>query len=120
MITLDSQLLTKFIDTSEIESINRIFDRQGKEISPFRLTQNLNLIYEDALYILLVFENMNLCDLYLEVYHKCSSLPIKRIPFGQGFPEIPFFCDSCQTEICSSGDLSYNFMAIMKDSVYLI
>jgi hypothetical protein len=120
MASLSCCIFSDFLDTSSKSDLNHIFDRSGKEVSPYRLMQKFSVSYEDAFYILLILDNLNLCEIYLEVYHNCSSLPIKRLVYGSGFPELPFVCESCLNEVSSSESLRYNFIAITKELINFI
>ena len=114
------------------ERLDFLSDRQKAELSkhfmkasttamPHQLAVILGIEYSKALAILTVLEVEGLCQIKLLVYHNCElDTPIDAIPFGKGFPNLPWICPNCGTSVDNYDELSFNFIAYSKQQIEFV
>lgn len=112
--------MTSFIHKGHLDFLS---DNQKAELSnyfmtapttemPHQLAVRLEIEYSDALAILTMLEDEGLCEMKLLIYHNCEpDVAAGAIPFGQGFPNLPWVCPLCEKSVHDYNELSYDFMA---------
>ncbi|MEA5553803.1 hypothetical protein VB713_22965 [Anabaena cylindrica UHCC 0172] len=82
------------------------------DMMPHQLAVQLGIKRSDALAVLTILEDEGLCEMKLLIYHNCEpDVPAGAIPFGQGFPNLPWFCPLCEKSVHDYNELSYDLMA---------
>jgi hypothetical protein len=79
---------------------------------PHQLAILLGLKYSEALTILTVLGTEGLCENKFLVYHNCDQeVPAGAIPYGKGFPDLPWVCSLCEKVVEDYNELSFDVMA---------
>ncbi len=103
-----------FLSSEQKAELSRHFRKrkQGTQAMPHQLAVLLGLKYAHALAILTVLEAEGLCENKLLIYHKCKpEVPAGAIPYGKGFPDLPWPCPLCEKVVEDSNELSFDVMA---------
>lgn len=101
-----------FLSSEQKAELSRHFRKQGTQAMPHQLAILLGLKYSDALAILTVLETERLCENKLLIYHQCDpEVPSGSIPYGKGFPDLPWFCPLCENMVEDYNELSFDVMA---------
>lgn len=67
----------------------------------------------DNLMSVVMQEANGLCENYLQIYHKCNpDVPVDAIPFGQGFPTLPWTCPLCGKKVEDYTEMSFDIVGI--------
>lgn len=117
--------MASFITKGRLDLLS---DRQKAELSkhiqalstamPHQLAVLLGIEYSEALAILTLLEAEGLCELKLLIYHNCEpDVPTGAIPFGQGFPDLPWVCPLCESSVENYNDLSFDIMAQFNQEI---
>ncbi|NJR19829.1 MAG: hypothetical protein HC785_32010 [Calothrix sp. CSU_2_0] len=90
-------------------------------VMPHQLAVWLGIEYSEAIAVLSVLEAQGLCEMKLLIYHNCEpEVPVGAIPFGKGFPDLPWICPNCQQNIDNYDELSFDSMAIFKQQIEFV
>ena len=117
MNEISISLLPSFVNSSNIDFLNQKFST-AIEIMPHELAGPLGINYAEALTILMTMFQLQLCQLYFQVYHTCDpDIAVLSVPFQDGLPDLPFECENCQEDVLTKKDLSYEIMAITTGKV---
>lgn len=101
--------------------LNYQFDEPGRDAMPHQIAVMLGISYSDALGLLIELEDNHLCEMKLLIYHSCEpDVPIASMPYGQGFPQLPWLCPNCDNEVDNMKDLRFDFMAKAFQSIQFI
>ncbi|NEQ66725.1 MAG: hypothetical protein F6K21_14700 [Symploca sp. SIO2D2] len=101
-----------FLSGEQKAELSRHFREPGTKTMPHQLAILLGLKYPHALAILTVLETEGLCKNKLLIYHNCDpEVPAGAIPYGQGFPDLPWECPLCEEVIDDYDELSFDVMA---------
>lgn len=101
-----------FLSGEQKAELTRHFRKPAITAMPHQLAVLLGLQYSDALAILAILETDGLCENKLLIYHRCEpEVPSGAIPFGQGFPNLPWVCPLCEESIEDYSELSFDVMA---------
>ncbi|MCP6762364.1 MAG: hypothetical protein NHB32_27265 [Fischerella sp. CENA71] len=107
-----------FLSDKQKTELSRHFMKAGTTAMPHQLAVQLGIEYSEALAILTVLEAEGLCEIGLLIYHNCDPETIAgEIPFGQGFPELPWECPLCEESVESYDELSFDFIAYSKQQI---
>ena len=109
-----------FLSIQQKKELTRQFKRPKERAMPHQLAARLGLPYSSALAILSVLETDKLCEIRLLIYHRCTEAPVGAIPFGKGFPHLPWICPHCEDTIESQKELSFDLMAITIDVIEFV
>lgn len=110
-----------FLSSEQKAELSRHFRKQGTQAMPHQLAVLLGLKYSDALTILGVLGTEGLCENKLLIYHKCDpEVPAGAIPFGKGFPDLPWICPLCEKVVEDEKELSFDVMAQSLDPIEFI
>lgn len=113
MVSLISQERVNFLSSNQKAELSKHFNESGATAMPHQLAVLLGIDYSDALAILAILEADGLCNNKLLIYHRCEpDVPAGAIPYGQGFPNLPWACPLCQEEVEDYDELSFDIMAI--------
>ena len=101
-----------FLSSEQKAELSRHFRKQGTQAMPHQLAILLGLKYSEALTILAVLETEGLCENKLLIYHKCDpEVAAGAIPYGKGFPDLPWVCPLCEKIVEDYNELSFDVMA---------
>ena len=104
--------LDSLSDIQKVE-LSRQFNESGKDAMPHQIAVRLGITYSEALTILVKLEGDGLCEMKLLIYHRCEpDIPIAAMPYGQGFPQLPWLCPNCDEEVEDNKELLFDFIAI--------
>jgi rubredoxin len=120
--------MASFITKGRLDLLS---DRQKAELSkhiqalatamPHQLAVLLGIEYSEALAILTLLEAEGLCELKLLIYHNCEpDVPTGAIPFGKGFPDLPWVCPLCESSVENYNDLSFDIMAQFNQKIEFV
>lgn len=87
---------------------------------PHELAVSLGLKLSQAYAILIVLGSSGLCNNRLLIYHICTETPVGSIPFGIGFPPLPWVCPECGQTIESRDEMSFDLMAVADEPIEFI
>jgi rubredoxin len=127
-LDFEAKVMTSFISKGHLDFLS---DKQKAELSkhiqasatamPHQLAVRLGIEYPKALAILTLLEAEGLCELQLLIYHNCEpDIPKGAIPFGKGFPDLPWVCPSCESRVEDYNELSFDIMAHFTQKVKFI
>jgi hypothetical protein len=91
--------------------------RNNKAIAVEKIASLLNCNYDEALAIAIKLEESAFVENFsLIVYHRCNLERIAdSLPYGVGFPNLPFFCPLCNKHIVDLGELSFDILMELSD-----
>jgi len=88
---------------------------------PHQLAVQLGIDYSTALAILADLEAKGVCEMKLLIYHNCApEVPMGAVPYGTGWPSLPWTCPNCESIVESYDELSFDLMAISKQSIEFV
>ncbi|MFM5985021.1 MAG: hypothetical protein ACKO9I_06810 [Sphaerospermopsis kisseleviana] len=91
------------------------------DVMPHQLAVQLGIEYSEALAILADLEARGICDMKLLIYHNCDpDIPVDAIPYGTGFPDLPWTCPHCENTVESYDELSFDLMAKSKQTPEIV
>ena len=84
---------------------------------PHQIAVQLGVELHKALLLISVLSDKHISNAHLLIYHKCdNSKFVDAIPFGTGFPALPWTCPDCEEEVNSYSELSFDVMSkIIED-----
>lgn len=92
-----------------------------RTVMPHQLAVWLGIEYSKALAILSVLEAQGLCEMKLLIYHNCEpEVPVGAIPYGKGFPNLPWTCPNCEESVDNYDELSFDLMAEFKQQIEFV
>lgn len=121
MPRLMDQRRLDFLSEEQKGRLNRLFSRPNVQIMPHDLAGRLGITRPDALAVLAILEADGLCTMKLLIYHKCEpDVAAGAIPYGQGFPNLPWTCPLCEEEVDNYDDLLFDLMAETNQTIEFI
>ena len=88
---------------------------------PHSLAISLGVSFPQAMAILAVLGSEGVCANRLLIYHNCEpGVPFGSVPFGAGFPTLPWICPNCESEVEDYSELAFDVEAVTAHSVELI
>jgi len=112
MSSLNCKGRLDFLSSKQRVELNKHFSQPFAKAMPHQLAILLGLNYPEALAILTILEVEGLCNNKLLIYHKCEpDVPAGAIPFGKGFPNLPWVCPLCEKIVEENSELSFDIMA---------
>lgn len=110
-----------FLSGEQRAELSSHFKRPATSAMPHQLAVLLGLQYSDALAILAILEADGLCNNQLLIYHICEpEVAAGAIPFGEGFPNLPWICPLCEESVDDYSELSFDVMAQSTDPIEFI
>jgi hypothetical protein len=111
MSSLTCQKPLDFLSSEQKNKLNEHF-RKSTTAMPHQLAVLLGIKYAEALTILTILDADGLCKNKLLIYHQCEpETPADAIPYGQGFPNLPWTCPLCEEEVDNYDELLFDIMA---------
>lgn len=110
-----------FLCDRQKDELRKYFTQASTTAMPHQLAVQLGIEYSKALAILTVLEADGLCELKLLIYHNCEpDVPAGAIPFGIGFPNLPWACPLCESSVEDKDELSFDIMAQFTQKIDLV
>ncbi|MGJ5675104.1 MAG: hypothetical protein ACR9NN_16070 [Nostochopsis sp.] len=110
-----------FLSDHHKAELSKHFMTASTSVMPHQLAVLLGIEYSDAIAILAVLEAEGLCEMKLLIYHNCEpDVPVDAIPYGIGFPDLPWICPHCESIVESYDELSFDLMAISKQAIEFV
>ncbi|MBF2008190.1 MAG: hypothetical protein IGS49_22780 [Chlorogloeopsis fritschii C42_A2020_084] len=110
-----------FLSDHHKTKLSKHFMTASTSAMPHQLAVLLGIEYSDAVAILAVLEAEGLCEMKLLVYHNCEpDVPVDAIPYGTGFPNLPWTCPHCESIVENYDELSFDLMAISKQPIEFV
>lgn len=110
-----------FLSDHQKAELSKYFMTASTNVMPHQLAVLLGIEYSDAIAILAVLEAEELCEMKLLIYHNCEpDIPVDAIPYGIGFPDLPWTCPNCESIVESYDELSFDLMAISKQPIEFV
>lgn len=109
-----------FLSSRQKAELNRHFKEPAETAMPHQLAIRLGIEYSDALAILAVLEVEGLCEIKLLVYHICAETPVEAIPYGKGFPNLPWVCPHCEEVVEDFKNLSFDVLAKATEAIEFV
>jgi hypothetical protein len=107
-----------FLSIDYKDQLNSYFSEPGRKFMPHQLAVMLGLRYSDAISILNVLGTNKLSENQLLIYHICDpEIPAGAIPYGDGFPSLPWHCPLCEKDVENPDELSYDLLAKVLQAV---
>lgn len=76
---------------------------------PHVLAIDLDLTAAHGLAVINIIHDEGAAQVALVIYHRCEpDLPAGYMPFGQGFPDLPWHCPICEDEVTEIIDLRFD------------
>jgi hypothetical protein len=116
--TCDSKL--NFLDSIQRTKLSRKFRSPDSKVMPHELVISLRLKLPQAYAIVIALGSSGLCNNRLLIYHSCSEVSVGSIPFGIGFPALPWVCPECGKSIDDYDEMSFDIIAIAKEPIEFI
>lgn len=103
------------------ERLNKILCVQDEHLMPHALAVRLGIDYAQSLSILATLKAKGVCQNRLLIYHNCEpGVPAGSIPYGVGFPQLPWDCPLCEESVTSYDDLRFDLESIIIDPAEII
>lgn len=110
-----------FLSDHQKAKLSKHFMSASTTAMPHQLAAWLGIEYSDALTLLADLEAKGVCEMKLLIYHNCEpDVPVGVIPYGIGFPDLPWICPQCESIVESYDELSFDLMAISKQPIEFI
>lgn len=101
-----------FLSVDYKDQLNRYFSEPGRKFMPHQLAAMLGVKQADAISILNVLGTHKFSENQLLIYHTCNpEVPAGAIPYGDGFPNLPWSCPLCGRDVENPDELSYDLLA---------
>jgi rubredoxin len=110
-----------FLSENQKTELSKHFMTASATAMPHQLAVRLGIQYSEALALLADLEAEGMCDMKLLIYHNCDpDVPVDAIPYGTGFPDLPWTCPHCESILDSYDELSFDMMAIPKQAIVFV
>lgn len=101
-----------FLSVEQKAELSKHFSQPGVTVTHHQLARKLGIDLSDALAILSIFEAQGLSQNKLLIYHVCDSKVLAdAIPYGIGFPNLPWKCPHCAEIVENYDELVFDFMS---------
>jgi hypothetical protein len=110
-----------FLSGNQKAELSRHFGKPGETAMPHQLAVRLGINLSDALAIISILEAQGLSNNKLLIYHVCEpDVPADAIPYGIGFPNLPWQCPHCGEIVENYNELGFDVMAITREPIKFI
>lgn len=107
-----------FLSDNQKAELSKYFMTASTNVMPHQLAVQLGIEYSHALAVLADLEAQGVCEMKLLIYHNCEpDVPAGAIPYGTGFPDLPWTCPHCKSIVENYDELSFDLMAISKQPI---
>jgi hypothetical protein len=113
MIDLDAEWFP-FLDSSQFKELMDYFADPPEDIMIHQLAVSLGIEVSKSFAVFTVLHTKNILGVKLLIYHNCDpEMAVGAIPFGEGYPRLPFYCEECDSEVNDFSELDFDLMAIV-------
>jgi hypothetical protein len=109
-----------FLSSQQKAKLNRKFRSPNKKVMPHELAVSLGIELSQAYAIIIALGSAGLSENRLLIYHTCTDVEVGSIPFGIGFPPLPWNCPECGKVIEDRDEMSFDLMAIVSNPIEFI
>ncbi len=109
-----------FLSDDQKTELSRHFKDPDETAMPHQLAVRLGIKHSDALTILAVLQADGLCRTKLLIYHVCDEAPVGAIPYGEGFPNLPWVCPHCEEIVRDYKELSFDIIAEAIEAIEFV
>jgi hypothetical protein len=109
-----------FLSSEQRKQLTRHFRNSPETAMPHQIAVLLGITYSKALIILTALETEGFSKNKLLIYHICTEEFVDAIPFGIGFPNLPYVCPNCEKVIESYKELSFDSIALTTEPIEFI
>ncbi len=106
-----------FLNALQKKKLSTKFRSANAKFMPHELATSLGLTLPQAHAILVLLTSLKLCESRLLIYHLCSDPPVTSIPFGIGFPPLPWTCPECGAILNSYDEMTFDLLALPKEPI---
>ena len=119
--SFDCEKQLYFLSGGQKAELSRHFNQPDETAMPHQLATRLGIRLSDALAIIAILESHGYSRNKLLIYHQCEpEVAADAMPYGEGFPNLPWKCPRCGEEVDSYDELDFDIMAIANDRIYLV
>lgn len=105
-----------FLSPQQAKSLKDFIAKEPKDFMAHQLSNILGTDWAKGISIITVLNAKNLIDIKLLVYHHCDpGTPVAAYPLSGGFPQLPWFCQDCDTEVEDYSELDFDLLAVIKE-----
>jgi len=102
-------LRLSFLKPSHVKALNRRFSIEGQRVMPHILAIDLGLEAAHGMAVINILHDEGVAQVSLVIYHKCEpDLAAGYLPFGEGFPTLPWHCPICEHDVTEILDLRFD------------
>ena len=108
--------------TAEMQTrLNARLQIKSERMMPHSLAIMLGVEQADALLLVVVLSTEGICRNRLLIYHSCEpGMPLASIPFGIGFPNLPWTCPNCEELVYNLAELRFDLETEVIEPTELI
>lgn len=118
LFTFDSSVQ---LNNSQKLLLSKHFSKVGSNMMSHQLAVILGLKYSTALVVLTLLGLSERTKSSLLIYHNCDrSVPAGAIPYGTGFPKLPWRCSLCEDEVENYSELSFDVMVTALEPIEFV
>lgn len=100
-----------FLNRSQLDDLVKYFDDLPEDIMVHQLAVSLGVDLSTSITILSILHTRKIIELKLLYYHKCDpEMAIGAIPYGNGYPQLPHYCEECDNYITSYSEMDFDLM----------
>lgn len=109
-----------FLSDSQIDTLREHFRLPQQTCMPHQIAVKLGILRSQAILILSLLEAEEATVNRLLIYHNCAEAPVDSMPYGIGFPSLPWICPNCEHEVNSYEELDFDFIARAEDTIDIV
>ena len=118
LITFDDSIK---LDASQKLLLSKHFSKADSNMMPHQLAAILGLKYSTALVVLTLLGLSDRTKSSLLIYHNCDkSVAAGAIPYGTGFPKLPWHCPLCEDDVEDYSELSFDVMVTAIEPIEFV
>ena len=107
-----------FLMSSHTEVLNKRFANEGERVMPHVLAIDLGLTAAHGVAVINILYDEAVAEVFLVVYHACEpDVPAGYLPYGQGFPALPWPCPICEEDVEDTGELRFDIECRTKHAL---
>lgn len=104
-----------FLDPGQRDELAAFLRESSRLFMPHELANLLGATYEISWAIIAELHSSGACEAWLVIYHRCEPDVIAgKVPFGRGYPPLPWACPLCEQEVESYDELLFDVIARTK------
>ena len=109
-----------FLTIEQKKDLSRYF-KVVSSMMPHQLAAMSGLEYSEALSVIAILGAQGASKNKLLIYHNCDpTTPAGALPYGQGFPSLPWKCPLCDETVESIHELSFDVLAEITEPIVFV